>query len=193
MSTNGIFITAELTGPVGVQVGELQRRFDPKLANELPPHITILGSSGAGPISPDTPVSALRAALEPVGAVTPPLHLTFQQPLRFLGREIVVLPIDPHGPVRALHERLKTAGLRHAIARYPFTPHCTLNFYPTLTPTSLRALLAVRVTEPFVVDALKVYHTRAPQRPVLLLELKLTGDGRWEMGDGRWEMGDGRR
>ena len=40
MGTNGIFITAELTGPVGVQVRDLQRRFDPKLANELPPHIT---------------------------------------------------------------------------------------------------------------------------------------------------------
>ena len=52
MSTNGIFITAELTGPVGVQVRDLQRRFDPKLANELPPHITIFGSSGAGPINP---------------------------------------------------------------------------------------------------------------------------------------------
>ena len=177
MSTNGIFRTAELTGPVGAQVRERQRRFDPKLANELPPHITILGSSGAGPISPDTTKAELRAALEPVGAVTAPLHLTFLQPLRFLGREIVVLPIDPHGPIRALHERLKTAGLSYAIARYPFTPHCTLNFYPTITPTSLRALLAVRVTEPFVIDRIRVYHTRAPQAPTHLFDLPLTGAG----------------
>lgn len=177
MSTHGIFITAELTGPVGAQVRDLQLRFDPKLANELPPHITILGSSGAGPISPDTTKDELRAALEPVAASVAPLHLTFQPPMRFLGREIVVLPIDPHGPVRALHERLKTAGLSYAIARYPFTPHCTLNFYPTITPESLRVMLAVRVTEPFVVDTLKVYHTRAPQQPVLLVELKLGGDG----------------
>lgn len=176
MSTHGIFITAELTGPVGTQVRDLQLRFDPKLANELPPHITIFGSSGAGPISPDTPVSVLRAALEPVGAVTAPLLLTFQRPLRFLGREIVVLPIDPHGPVRALHERLKGAGLSYAIARYPFTPHCTLNFYPQLTSESLRALLAVRVEEPFVVDRLRVYHTRAPQPPTHLFDLPLTGE-----------------
>jgi len=176
MSTNGIFITAELTGPVGAQVHDLQRRFDPKLANELPPHITILGSSGAGPISPDTPVSALRASLEPIAALAPPLLLTFQRPLRFLGREIVVLPIDPHGPIRALHERFKMAGLSYAIARYPFTPHCTLNFYPTLTPTSLRALLAVRVDEPFVIDRLRVYHTRAPQPPTHLFDLPLAGE-----------------
>lgn len=175
MSTNGIFITAELTGPVCAQVRDLQRRFDPKMANELPPHITLLGSSGAGPIAPDTPVATLRAALETVGATMPPLLLTFQAPMRFIGREIVVLPVDPHGPVRALHERLKTAGLPYAIARYPFTPHCTLSFYPQLTAESLRALLAVRIAEPFLVDRLRVYHTRAPQVPVHLFDLALVG------------------
>ncbi|MHB1310985.1 MAG: 2'-5' RNA ligase family protein [Gemmatimonadaceae bacterium] len=175
MGTNGIFITAELTGPVGVQVRDLQRRFDPKLANELPPHITLLGSSGAGPIAPDTPLEALRTALAPVAAGCGPLHLNFGPPYRFLGREIVVLPLDPHGPIRALHERLKTAGLSYAIARYPFTPHCTLSFYPTLTPQTLRALLAVRVEEPFVIDRLRVYHTRAPQPPTHLFDVRLTG------------------
>jgi 2'-5' RNA ligase len=175
MSTNGIFITAELTGPVCVQVRDLQRRFDPKLANELPPHITLLGSSGAGPIAPDTPVATLRAALEPVGAATLPLTLLFQPPMRFVDRAIVVLPVDPHGPVRSLHERLKTAGLPYAIARYPFTPHCTLSFYPQLTAVSLRMLLAVRIEEPFVVERLRVYHTRAPQAPVHLFDLPLTG------------------
>ena len=175
MSTNGIFITAELTGPVCVQVRDLQRRFDPKLANELPPHITLLGSSGAGPIAPDTPVATLRAALKPVGATMPPITLTFQRPMRFVGRELVVLPVDPHGPVRILHERLKTAGLPYAIARYPFTPHCTLSFYPQLTVESLRALLAVRIEEPFLIDRLRIYHTRSPQAPVHLFDLPLTG------------------
>ncbi len=175
MSTNGIFITAELTGPVGAQVRDLQRRFDPKLANELPPHITLLGSSGAGPIAPDTPVATIRAALAAVGSQMPPLHLVFQQPLRFIGRDLVVLPVDPHGPVRALHERLKTAGLSCAVARYPFTPHCTLSFYPQLTAESLRALLAVRIEEPFLIDRLRVYHTRAPQAPMHLFDLPLSG------------------
>jgi 2'-5' RNA ligase len=175
MSTNGIFITAELTGPVCVQVRDLQRRFDPKLANELPPHITLLGSSGAGPIAPDTPVATMRAALETVGATMPPITLTFQRPMRFVGRELVVLPVDPHGPVRILHERLKTAGLPYAIARYPFTPHCTLSFYPQLTVESLRALLAVRIEEPFLIDRLRIYHTRSPQAPVHLFDLALMG------------------
>lgn len=175
MRDSGIFITAELTGPVGVQVRALQRRFDPKMANEWPAHITLLGSSGAGPIAPDTPVATIRDALAVVGRSTSPLQLTFQPPLRFVDRDIVVLPVDPHGPIRALHERLKTAGLPFAIARYPFTPHCTLSLYPQLTADALRALLAVHVDEPFIVDVLRVYHTRPPQAPTHLFDMALTG------------------
>jgi 2'-5' RNA ligase len=120
-------------------------------------------------------VAALRDALLPVGAVTPALQLTFQPPLRFIDRDIVVLPIDPHGPIRALHERLKMTGLSHAIARYPFTPHCTLSFYPQLTADAVRLLMAVRVSQPFTVEHLRVYHTRAPQPPVHLFDVPLTG------------------
>ena len=105
----------------------------------------------------------------------PPLLLTFQPPMRFIGRELVVLPIDPHGPVRTLHERLKTAGLPYEIARYPFTPHCTLSFYPQLTVEALRVLLAVRIEEPFVIVRLRVYHSRAPQAPAHLFDLELVG------------------
>jgi hypothetical protein len=67
------------------------------------------------------------------------------------------------------------SGLPYEAARYPFTPHCTLSFYPTLSAETLRALLAVRVDEPFVIDRLRVYHTRAPQAPVHLLDVTLTG------------------
>lgn len=175
MAANGIFIIVELTGPVCAQVRDLQRRFDPRLANELPPHITMLGSSGAGPIRADVPVKTLKAALEPIGREMPALSVRFHPPHRFIGRELVVLPLDPHGPVRALHERLKTSGLPYERARYPFTPHCTLNFYPTLTPETLRALMAVRIDEPVLIDRLRVYHTRAPQAPVHLFDVALTG------------------
>ena len=49
---NGIFVTAELDGPLGDRIRAIQERWDPKLARELPPHVTLIGSSGAGPIAP---------------------------------------------------------------------------------------------------------------------------------------------
>ena len=172
---NGIFIIAELDGPVAERVKAWQEQFDIKLAREAPPHVTMLGSSGVGPIAPDTPVDALQRLLAPIAASTAPLTLQFGPPVRFLQREIVVLPLDPHGPVRTLHERLATSGVRCAQARYPFTPHCTLSFYPTMTPESLRRMLAVREPEPFTLHTLRVYHTRDPQPPTRLFDLRLTG------------------
>ena len=172
---NGIFILAELEGEQAVRIRAVQQRFDPRLARELPPHITLIGSSGAGPIAPDTKVGELRAAIESVTKTAAPLSLSFQAALRFIGREIVVLPLDPHGPLRALHDRLKDSGIRYAPARWPFTPHCTLNFYTTLTPESVRPLLAVREPEPWRLHTLRVYHSRDIQPPKHLFDAPLLG------------------
>jgi 2'-5' RNA ligase len=170
---NGIFVIAELEGDIAAGVHALQERFDPKLAKEAPPHVTLIGSSGAGPFAPDTPVETLRSIVVPIAASTARLRLRFEKPVRFLQREIVCLPLDPHGPLRALHERLSTSGLPHAVARYPFTPHCTLSFYPTITPESLKEMLAVRVDGEWTLRKLRVYHTRDPQPPTLLFDAPL--------------------
>ena len=172
---SGIFVIAELDGAIGERVRAIQERFDPKLAAEAPPHVTLIGSSGAGPIPVEAPVQPLRDAIEPVAASTAPLALRFTAPMRFLQREIVVLPLDPHGPLRALHQRLKDSGIPYAPARWPFTPHCTLSFYPTLTQETLRPLLALRVNEPWTLRTLRVYLTREPQPPTLLFDAPLTG------------------
>ena len=174
---NGIFITTELEGSVAARIRAVQERHDPKLARELPPHLTLVGSSGTGSISPDTPVAELRKAVEPVARAARPLTLTFRAPMRFIGREIVVLPLDPHGELRGLHDALqgalRAAGIRYETARWPFTPHCTLNFYATLTPESLRVLLAVSEPEPWVMHTLLVYHTRDGVPPKRLFRARL--------------------
>ncbi len=170
---NGIFVTAELEGALGRRIRAIQERFDPRLARELPPHVTIIGSSGAGPIFPDSRPDDLRAAILPIAAATPVMTLRFQPPMRFIGREIVVLPLDPHGTLRALHESLKSSGVRYETARWPFTPHCTLNYHVTLTPETLGALLAVREDEPWLLRTLKVYHSRDGVPPRLLFEAPL--------------------
>lgn len=172
---NGIFITAELEGDLATRIHALQEEFDPKMARALPPHITLTGSSGAGPLPPDTPVETIKAALLPIADTTAPITLRFGPPERFVGRNIVSLRLDPHGPLRALHERIKTSGLPFLPARYPFTPHCTLNLYPELTPEKLRRMLAVREDEPFTIRLLHVYHTHEPQPPKLLFEAPLRG------------------
>lgn len=172
----GIVVIANIGGAVGDRIHELQQRYDPRLAAELPPHVTLVGSSGMGPIEVRTPVDALREALAPVAASTAPMTLRFERPTRFMQTDLVVLPLDPHGPLRALHERIKTSGLRYEPPRFAFTPHCTLNFYRELPAAELRAVLAERVDEPFVLDRISVYRTVSLTRTEELFELELAGN-----------------
>lgn len=171
----GIFVLTELTGETAVTIAEIQKRFDPKLAKLTPPHVTLAGSSGLGPIPTDTPVERIRDALVPIAETTAAMSLRFDPPHRFMQTDIVSLPLDPHGPLRTLHERIGRSGLKFRSSRFHFTPHCTLSFYPTLTPERERALLALRVITPVVIDRLQIYLTRDPQPSRLLFEVPLTG------------------
>jgi 2'-5' RNA ligase len=156
---SGIIILTELRGPVRERVLEIQRQFDPKLAAGVAPHLTLVGSSGMGPIATSTPIEELRRVLEPIALETEPMTLTLQRPMKFMQRDVVVMPLDPHGPLRALHERLKTSGLHFEHPRFAFTPHVTLSFFRELSRDELRALLATRIVDPVVVDHIQVHRT----------------------------------
>ena len=171
----GIFVIAQVGGAAGEAIREIQLRFDPKLANALPPHVTLAGSSGVGPIDAATPPARLRELLGPICAATPPLSLPLQRPMRFMQRDIVVLPLDPHGAIRALHEQIARSGLTFGRVKFSFTPHVTLSFYRTLTPATLRALLAVVIDEPLLIDSIRCSLTDEPSPPRALLDLPLLG------------------
>jgi 2'-5' RNA ligase len=175
LQLNGIFILAELPDEIAERVRAINERYDPKLARYKPPHLTLTGSSGAGPIPPSTTVEEIREKLEPVTSQTAPITLSFQPARRFMQTDIVMLPIDPHGPIRVLHDQIVASGLPFTRARYTFSPHCTLSLYQSLDAESVRELLKTRIPEPFVINAIQVYHTRDPQPSRKLLELPLTG------------------
>ena len=176
MQLNGIFVLAELPGEVAGEIRRINERFDPRLARYKPPHITLTGSSGAGPIPPFVTPEEIREKLEPVTSTIAPITVAFLPPQRFMQTDIIVLPLDSHGPLRALHDGIITSGLPFARARYTFSPHSTLSLYQTLDADSRRELLKVRIEEPFVISAIQLYNTRDPQPSRKLLELPLTGE-----------------
>ncbi len=139
------------------------------------PHVTLAGSSGLGPIMGRTSAGAIRAALLPVARDTPVLSVAFGAPHRFMQTHIVSLPLDPHGALRALHERIGTSGLRFLQARFTFTPHVTLSFFPELSHEATRALLATRVAEAAFIDRLVVSRGGESAAWRVLFELPLVG------------------
>jgi 2'-5' RNA ligase len=175
LALNGVFILAELPAEIADRVREINERYDLKLSRYKPPHLTLTGSSGAGPIPPSVSVEEMREKLEPIARDTPPITLSFQPPQRFMQTNIIVLPLDPHGPLRILHDRIITSGLPFTRARYTFSPHSTLSLYQSLDAKAIRELLKTRIPEPFVISAIQLYHTRDPQPSRKLLELPLIG------------------
>jgi len=172
---SGIFILAPIRGPVGERIAAVQAAYDPKLARLGPPHVTLAGSSGIGPIAPATTPDELRERLEPITERTAPIEVRFGTPTRFMQSEIIVLPLDPHGPLRALHEAIKTSGLRAAPPRFYFTPHATLSLYREQPRDALRALLAMRFDEPATIDTIECFLTRDTGETKKLLALPLRG------------------
>lgn len=165
---HGTFVLAPIGGEAGERIAEVQLRFDPKLAAESVPHVTLVGSSGIGPIDPSVTREHLRKVLAPVIAAAEPLTLPFGRPERFPGTNVIALPLSPHGPLRVLHDRIVDALARERIptarGRFTFTPHATLSFYPTLPAAAVRELLAMRFAEQGVIEEIEVSYTRAPQR-----------------------------
>lgn len=175
MQSDGIFILAELKGEAGRRIREINERYDQRLARYKPPHLTITGSSGVGPIPSNVSVEELRAKLEPVARSTPPLTLSLRGAQRFLQTNIIVLPLDHYGPLRELHDRIANSGLPFARSRHTFSPHCTLSLYVTHPAEVEQELLRTKISDAVLIDAIQLYHTRDPQPSRLLLELPLTG------------------
>jgi hypothetical protein len=173
LQQNGLFIIAEIGGAAGMLVREINLKYDPRLARYKPPHVTITGSSGVGPLPSSVSKSELWDKLAPITSSTDVLSLDLGHPHRFMGTDIVVLPLDPNGPLRMLHDRIATSGLPFQSARFTFSPHMTLSLYPTLTRDTERELLAVRVRAPVIVDSITVYQTLDPQPSRKLLRLPL--------------------
>ena len=173
MLKNGLFIIAEIGGTAGKVIREINEKYDIRLARYKPPHVTIAGSSGAGPLPSSVTKSELWDKLAPITSTAQPLTLSLGNPIRFMQSDIVVLPLDPHGPLRILHDRIVTSGLPFQRARFTFSPHCTLSLYPSLTAETERELMSIRVREPVLIDRIVVYQTLDPQPSRKLLELPL--------------------
>lgn len=175
---SGIFVIAPIGGDAGARIAALQRQYDPRLtALGQAPHVTLAGSSGMGPIAADTTREELLERLGPIAADTAPITLRFGRPTRFMQTQIVVLPLDPHGPLRTLHERIKTSGLRAARPRFYFTPHVTLNLYRELPAEVLSTLIAERFDEAVTIDSIEVHLTRDTGESKELVTLTLVGTG----------------
>jgi 2'-5' RNA ligase len=171
----GIFVLVPIDGEAGAQIRAIRAQYDPKLAAMNDPHVTLIGSSGAGPIAADTPRATLERVFGDIAATTAPFDVAAEPPHRFVDTGIVSFPLAARGALRALHERIVTSGLRFLPTRFAFAPHATVSYYPEVTRARERELLALRLAAPIRIERLELSLTNDPQPPDILLSLALSG------------------
>jgi 2'-5' RNA ligase len=171
----GIFVLVPVEGVAGEQIQRIREQYDPKLAAINAPHVTLIGSSGAGPIAADTPRETLARVVGDIAATTPAFEVAAEPPHRFVDTGIVSFPLPARGALRALHERLTSSGLKCMPTRFAFAPHATVSYYPDVTRARERELLAMRLAAPIRIERLELSLTNDPQPPDILLSLALSG------------------
>jgi len=143
-STRRIAI-APLVGPLSIRIDELRRRWDPRMAERIESHLTVLYETPA-PLELDRLVSA-----------TPPLRLRAREIERWTSEPgIFVAVLDPYDDLRRF--RISALGIDDPAYR----PHITLLHRDSVTSPrqadeAWTALRGERLDADFVVTELVVY------------------------------------
>ena len=138
---SGIFILAPINGPVGERIAQVQAEYDPQLARLGPPHVTLAGSSGMGPIAPAPRWTSCATLSAPIAEQTAPIELQFGRRRGSCRRRSSCSRSIRTVRCARCTSAIKTSGLRAAAPRFYFTPHVTLSLYREQPREAMRALL----------------------------------------------------
>jgi len=151
------YIVLNLPPAIGGEVVELRKRFDAYEAN-LPPEITIAGSSGVGVLGANQTAEVVFEAIERVGKKHLPFLTSFVSMDRFPGVQIFWLRPKDREPFDALQSALVAEGIQFERSPFPFNPHCTISATVELTDMQERELLSMVIpTQEFVMNTLGVF------------------------------------
>ena len=157
MFSTPTYIVLDLPSTVGADVASLRSRFDAYEAN-LPPEITIAGSSGIGAIAEHQDPERLFETLEHIGQKHLPFVTSFVSIERFPGTHIFWLKPRNREPFDALQRSLLEAGIEFLGNPFPFNPHCTISANDLLTNTQINDLLNAPIPrQEFLLSEIGIY------------------------------------
>lgn len=157
MIPQNTYIVLDIPSPVAERVTAQRLRQRDPFRFSLPAETTVSGSSGTGPLAADQTIEDIVAVLERVAADTPPIRTRFGPVRRFGGSDVFYLSFAEEAPLRALHDRIASSGLRFQPTPFAFTPHCTLRTRSPITAGEVRDLESIRVDGEFVLDTMSLY------------------------------------
>jgi 2'-5' RNA ligase len=138
MNTN-IYICCNISGAAADSIQNIRNKYD-QFTCKLPVEITVIGSSGIGPISKDEPDNKIknefRAAMSGMNA----FNFIFQEIDYFPNTPIFYLKPNNREYFDELHNNFKKMNLKFMNNKFPYNPHCTLSCNPNLSKEQQRSL-----------------------------------------------------
>lgn len=125
MNLRQTYVVVELPEELWQPILELRRKYEPWRA-KLPVEITLLGSSGTGPIQEGTDRELVIREVERVLAGSAPPIVQFDSINVFPSTGLYHFAIKDSTGLIELHEKLRGVSLPLSQSLFPFTPHCTL-------------------------------------------------------------------
>ena len=120
------YVVLELPELFAGRITAFRKRYDPDGAR-LPAHITLLGSSGVGPIQPGTTVRKIENELKKKLASIEPIRFQFQEICCFPETCIYWLRPNREEVFARYHRVLSTMDVNCLDSPHPYRPHCTLS------------------------------------------------------------------
>jgi 2'-5' RNA ligase len=150
------YIVLDLPPPIKEWVSAVRSRFDAYQA-QLPPEITVAGSSGLGVLSENQDAEFVFRAVEKVALEFLPIHTAFVSIERFPNVPIFWLKPRDRAPFDILHQALTVAGIKFCPSPFPFNPHCTISSTVEHCDERVRELLELSVPrKSFVLATLRI-------------------------------------
>ena len=118
-------VVLEMPPEVWEPVIKLRGAFDQDKAR-FPVEITLVGSSGVGPISSGQSSEEVIAAVQHAFKYVGPVRFRFSEITHFPSTCIYYLAPEDRTVFDRLHRLLLGSGLRYEECPFPYTPHCTI-------------------------------------------------------------------
>jgi len=174
MFDRNTYIVLELPEPISSTIHSIRAELGDDFQASMPNEITIVGSSGVGPVAQDQDPDEFFKAINEIAASTPPITVSFDKVHRFPGTDIVVMKLLDDSLIRSLHQRFVESGIKFQDTDFAYEPHCTLRSKSPLTDHEMEKLSKLKIEGNFTLHTLSVYAMPPPGK--LLHTVQLSSD-----------------
>jgi 2'-5' RNA ligase len=162
MFDRNTYIVLDLPEPTASTIHNIRAKLGDDFQASMPNEITIVGSSGVGPIAQDQDPDEFFKIVGVIAASTPPITVSFDKTHRFPGTDIVVMQLKDGTLIRSLHQRFVESGIKFQDTDFTYEPHCTLRSKSPLTDREMEELSRLKIEGDFTLQTLSIYRMPPP-------------------------------